>query len=133
MTSLIDKAINNDWFDNFKSDTEILISLPFLEYPLVVLLNKALKPVSSIHIISSKLYFFTSSNVNFVNSKNIKSDFVQADNSTSNKRILIDFFKPDTDSNQKTNIKSSSALSKANTIFKQSVKSFLNIDLEEAE
>ena len=74
-----------------------------------------------------------SSNVNFVNSKNIKSDFVQANNSTSNKRILVDFFKPDTDSNQKTNIESTSALSKANTIFKQSVKSFLNIDLEEAE
>ena len=74
-----------------------------------------------------------SSNVNFVNSKNIKSDFVQADNSTSNKRILVNFFKPDTDSNQKTNIESTSTLSKANTIFKQSVKSFLNIDLEEAE
>jgi hypothetical protein len=75
----------------------------------------------------------TSSNVNFVNSKNIKSDFVQADNSTSNKRILVDFFKPDTDSNQKTNVESTSALSKANTIFKQSLKSFLNINLEEAE
>jgi hypothetical protein len=75
----------------------------------------------------------TSSNVNFINSKNIKSDFVRVDNSTSNKRILVDFFKPDTDSNQKTNIESTSTLSKANTIFKQSVKSFLNIDLEEAE
>jgi hypothetical protein len=75
----------------------------------------------------------TSSNVNFVNSKNIKSDFVQADNSTSNKRILVDFFKSDTESNQKTNIDNSSTLSKANTIFKQSLKSFLNINLEEAE
>ena len=75
----------------------------------------------------------TSSNINFINSKNIKSDLVQADNSTSNKRILVDFFKPDTDNNPKTNIENSSALSKANTIFKQSVKSFLNIDLEEAE
>jgi hypothetical protein len=74
-----------------------------------------------------------SSNINFINSKNIKSDLVQADNGTTNKRILIDFFKSDTDNNPKTNIDNSSALSKANTIFKQSLKSFLNINLEEAE
>ncbi len=75
----------------------------------------------------------TSSNINFINSKNIKSDLIQADNGTTNKRILIDFFKSDTESNQKTNIDNSSALSKVNTIFKQSLKSFLNINLEEAE
>ena len=75
----------------------------------------------------------SSTNINFINSKNIKSDFIQVDNGTTNKRILVDFFRPDTDSNQKTNIDNSSVLSKVNTIFKKSFKSFLNINLEETE
>ena len=75
----------------------------------------------------------SSSAVNFVNSKNIKSDFVQGDNTITNKRILTDFFKSDPDSNKKNNDDNTSALSKVNTIFKQSLKSFLNINLEEAE